>query len=423
MFGLKRYGIRPALLAALPLLGLALGTAACTDGDDPPGGPDAPVQVGFTISARAEAGDGHYFEQGTGAEYALHKDNLHFYLFDNADDAGASKLIAAFTPTSVSPAGTNSGSGTGTGSGGTGSGAAGEVIEIETDGIDTSWYVEGELTADVAKKCAGGFRFVVLANVGTGLDTTQPDLRLSAVNDAARWWTEYGSSPIPATGLPMYGCRRYTAAAFRPEMQTDLGEINLLRAVTKIELVWVSSDYELQGNVEVHLPGGNDGYFLAPKNPAQETSHDTSADWFYPWTSGHSVSGKPDSPASSHQRHLVKVEGAVNAAGKPIELYRCYLPEYRCPEDAADAANFRIGVKYKRTETAAARADGDASHLTGTIFFADYNTAAVPPTQSTFDLVRNHIYRFTVSVNDSAQPSVAYEVCPWEEGSAEIEFD
>lgn len=427
MFELKRYGILPALFAALPLLGLALGAAACTDdGGDGPEEPDTPVQVGFTISARAEAGDGHGFNQGTEAEYALYKDKLHFYLFDNAGNAGDSKFIAEFTPTSVSPVGTGPGTGSGgtgstggTGTSGTGTGtdAAGEVIGTGTEGIDTSWYVEGELSADVAKKCAGGFRFVVLANVAEGLDTTQPDLRLSAVNAAARKWDKKATASsgfvsagdLLPDGLPMYGCRRYTAAAFRPEVQTDLGEINLLRALARVEVVWVSE--HTLNNLRVVFPTGNDAYYLAPKDPGQTTSHDASDGWLNACTSGNAEN-------AVMQRHFAKIDGATNTEGKPVELYRCYLPEYALP---TDPAAFGIVLHYQRNDSG--KIEPDESNSNPNIFFANYLPGASHPTQSAYPLVRNHIYRFTVSVNDSMQSSVYYAVCKWETGSAEIEFD
>ncbi len=408
MSELKRYGVRSALFAALPLLGLVLGATACSgDSGDSPEGPDTPVRVGFTISARAEAGDGHGFEQGTGAEYALYKDLLHFYLFDNAEKAGDSKFIAEFEPTSVSPVGTETG-------GGTASGADGGT----TGGIDASWYVEGELTADVAKKCAGGFRFVVLANVETGLAVPDGgELYLSAVNGVRTWPKMHAPSgfvsddELLTARLPMYGCRRYPAAAFRPEVSTDLGEINLLRAVAKIEVVW-NSERKLN-NLHAAFPTGNESYYLAPRDPGRTIAHAASGEWLNACTT--------DRANAEKKRHFARIEGAVNAEGKPIELYRCYLPEYALPGTEADARSFGLVLHYAKSGSGEAAPD-EESNAAPNIFFADYS-AATRPTRSEFSLVRNHIYRFTVSVNDSAQPSVAYEVCAWEEGSAEIEFD
>lgn len=382
MTGMKRYSWPHRLFVALSLLGCAAGWSACSvpdsDGEEPFTGS---VPVGFTISSRAAADDGHEFERGTEAEYRIDKNKLYLYLFERyaADGTELSEedahLIARFEPSSITEAGVSA-----------------------EEGIDYAWYVEGELDAAVANRCQAGFRLVVLANCDE-----QPKVPTNAADQTLQRIVNPSEGlPLPAEGqmvlcgkyideleagtrsLPMYGCRNFGPKQLLPNGRVDLGGINLLRSLAKIEVYFATDDV-----VDVvTLFRGPMTYNIGPGSLEKDTSHDAS-DWY-----------NPTQNVWEEQQSFQYLFNKQVAPESQKCVFRAYVPD--------------MGI-----------VDADWPSTPYIYFWLDnhvYLYLGKEALSGIRQFVRNHCYRFYVT--REAGVTLKYTVCPWEEQtSGTITFD
>lgn len=209
---------------------------------DQPSDTTTPVQIGFTlttgdVSSRAIT-EGE--EAGTGYENYIDIEGGDFriLLFDATDDT----YLTTFEPTSIRP--------------------------TDNTKYPQTYYVEGELS----ETYDNNFKLVVLAN----WDKAYPSnlvtdaTKIEDVCTAPTSTFSYTAPFIPSETqkIPMYGVKRCTEP-LRANLLTDLGTVDLLRAMAKIEVTCSAPDIEL---TDVTLHNYNTSGMCAPKNIYNNTA-------------------------------------------------------------------------------------------------------------------------------------------------------
>ena len=180
--------------------------------------------------------------------------------------------------------------------------------------------------------------------------------------------------------IPMWGV---TTAQFNltPGVSEQIGEIKLLRSMAKVEIIMNADGYTID-NIAVDK-SNTQGYCL-PKgyDSVSETEQldmeGTDPASFHPFT--------------TFENPPIKKE----QDGK----YYIYLPE------------------YKNTETSAAKIQVTVNSETYELEFKDYENGV--PTGDPYDIVRNHIYRYTITGVNDGKLTFEYKVLLWEEVESAI---
>lgn len=183
----------------------------------------------------------------------------------------------------------------------------------------------------------------------------------------------------PASCIPMWGVKTIDMA-LTPGRRTDIGAIDLLRAMAKIKLQLkaeaVEAGYRIQSATlsRYHTTG-----CCLPAG--YEAVDDTKA---------------LDLDGVMH------IPGPVTVATElPFQDGVLYVPEY-----AHNGNEATIAVTLQK--------EGTAETVSGTIRFVDYQNGRPVATATPYDIIRNHFYRYTLGVVDE-QLQVNYVVAPWDE--------
>jgi hypothetical protein len=211
-----------------------------------------------------------------------------------------------------------------------------------------------------------------------------------------------GILPTEDRPIPMYGVRTFTYGAadypkFVKGQIVDIGQIDMIRAMAKVELICDSVPIK---NVRLShcMPVGT----CAPVKMINKTTQATNNNLFLP-----GQENKVSREVLSDNGYTIS-----NNTAKPVDniyfnkvtdnRYVIYIPEYR--NDGSIAASQILF-------------DSDIVHGYS-LEFKDYSTD-----MAAFNLLRNHIYRYRVKVDDTGLV-VKYIVEPWnEEVAAGITFD
>lgn len=234
----------------------------------------------------------------------------------------------------------------------------------------------GELTASAGQLQAGErYKIMVLANCG-GINNT---------NDIPNLTFTEGSTGY----IPMWGVTTATLD-LTPGLSQNLGQIDLLRAQAKIEVVLgdaPKTEYTITGitlnrrnTTGYCLPGG---WSTVAETKLLERESDTPAS-FRPYSS------------------LASNAGNFTVAGND-QSAAYYLPEY----EKSDANPAQLTITLTK--------DGKAKDYT--LDLKDYTTGAY------YDLVRNHIYRYTITDVQDGELTVNYRVLPWEKVESAIGWE
>lgn len=181
--------------------------------------------------------------------------------------------------------------------------------------------------------------------------------------------------------IPMWGV---TTAQFNltPGVSEQIGEIKLLRSMAKVEIIMNADGYTID-NIAVDK-SNTQGYCL-PKgyDSVSETEQldmeGTDPASFHPFT--------------TFENPPIKKE----QDGK----YYIYLPE------------------YKNTETSAAKIQVTVNGETYDLEFKDYENGA-PKDGTQYDIVRNHIYRYTITGVNDGKLKLEYRVLLWDKVESAI---
>lgn len=257
-----------------------------------------------------------------------------------------------------------------------------KVNRITQTGNDgTTYYVEGELD-----EAYTDFKLVVLANWGTYADNWTSETTIADVCEAT--YSYSSSFNIDNDLIPMYGVQTYSDVEFRADLLTQLtDEIDLLRAMAKIEVTCSAPDIEL---TDVTLHNYNTSGMCAPKNIFNNT-----AAW--------DVDTETD---CSHEIHL-PVGITPNEKSLPFkkvdESYIIYVPEF----DNTDVTKSFISVSLEH-------ADGTEVNLDNTnIYFGEYTDEGTLVENTDFDIVRNHWYKYDITHVDDGELIFQYRVRLW----------
>lgn len=338
-------------------------SACYAEQDAQPVSAAAPVQVGFTLVTSSEGAATRHGEDESGSGYENYIDianeNFRFLLFDNGN-----KYLETFEPTSVRPA--------------------------DNSEYPQTYYVQGELS-----KPYSNFKLVVLANWPTYPDNLEAGTTTIAdVCETATSVYPYaaGFSPSAENLIPMYGVATITQT-LQPNLSTDLGTIDLLRAMSKIEVKCSDENFRLTG-VTLHrysksgtcAPTGVDG---------------TTTEWY--------------NNEAIHLPDYVQIETTALPFEPVGNSYIVYVPEYK-NVDAATPAYISVELET---------ADGETVSLTGepNIYFQDYDEEGKPQEGTDYDLLRNHWYSYDITHVENGTLTVQYRVMFWDEVESQIGWD
>lgn len=219
---------------------------------------------------------------------------------------------------------------------------------------------------------SGTYKFVVLANFTTN-NTDLADLASITYNQNAKY-------------IPMWGVLKsnFTFAAGK---RTDIGSIDLLRAMAKVEVNFAESfpsNYEI-GSITIN-PYNTQGYCL----PAGYASVDATGK-----LDREEISPASFNPLDSPSNMELTFKGENNS-------YYIYLPEY---DNSTKPAKIQVTVNGETYE----------------LEFKDYENGA-PKEGTQYDIVRNHIYRYTITGVNDGKLIIKYKAMPWELVTSEIGY-
>lgn len=281
-------------------------------------------------------------------------------------------------------------------------------------------YITGEMSAEHVQLLADrSASIVVLANwpqplgdiaAGTAITSIFNDANSVFSMQMADEATEATYQPTTEHPIPMYGCK--TITNFRPSHLTDLGSIDLLRAMSKIR---VDFDIKEQQGITVnevlveHYPAKGWCTPAALLTDMREVCEDETA-LFRPFCeTDNALAADTDVLQNIRLRSLT----VDNEDGAQLPSYQCYIPEYR--NRAADgnvlATATALVVKY--TELEPENPDAIAQDRESRIYFMDYSAKPATP-RSDQNILRNRLYHFVVTAVES-DLVLKYTVCPWEE--------
>ena len=262
-----------------------------------------------------------------------------------------------------------------------------ETSATQEGGQDTYTFVGSIDTSDADSPRAGTYKIMVFANC--------PDIDEGTdVGNLAYTYTYKGESTAPA--IPMWGVTTAELTLAPGERQTLAGGIDLLRAVAKVEVLLQDNDdtkgFSLKG---VTLSTANtQGYCLPAGYAAVEHTKELDREdgntnyTFHPYTSN----------ATATKVAFTEDNGT----------YTLYLPEYD---------NGTGNTPATLTVTVA---DGDGQEETYPLEFKTYEEGQ--PTGKAYNIVRNHLYRYTITKIDNGQLTVQYRVLPWDKVTSSITY-
>lgn len=197
--------------------------------------------------------------------------------------------------------------------------------------------------------------------------------------------------------IPLYGLGSFKDITLIKGSTCDLGSINLLRAMAKVEvnLKGLPDDVALEGNPVIR--GINPGGFCAPVG-----SFGSGNNWDTDYVSDLHL------PFESNQNHVMAMDNSADMRKVEDGKWIAYLPEFR----NIGQENFsRIELKLSH------------SNIPFVINFANYNEDGMPDNANgRFDIRRNDLYRFNVE-GDLHEIKFKLSVEEWQFGNrTEIEM-
>lgn len=251
---------------------------------------------------------------------------------------------------------------------------SGDITLIPAVSDERIYNVLGALTSPLPST----FKVVVLANWGPD---NYPEMTPGAttIDDVCSQIYNYtwGFEPSADSGggIPMYGIKTCSDnVPFSPDVFYDLGTIDMLRAMAKVEIICEDENGMItSATFNCVNPSG----YCAPLE-------------MYGFTENVSSVCIPENINA-------EVRTAEYKSGEHKVVF--YIPEYR---NSANRATIGLQFKFSGDET-----------KEGTIYFQDYGNG------TPFDIARNYVYRFII-VRLTTDLQVDYTICPWNEYTVEI---
>ena len=241
------------------------------------------------------------------------------------------------------------------------------------------------------------FKMVVLANWPQyGDDTMKTGETLLADICDAGWgqFDCFSSFELgPERLIPFYGVHEYNNIEFKSGEVTLLSEsVTLLRAVAKVEVMLKTDDHFDLSFSEVKIRRYNKKGYCAPKDVFSQGDYDHSGEWNSDYVSGlHLVENSND--AEDKIQNFRFASQWTGTDGNKYEKWIAYLLEYQ---------NIDAGDKYSCIEVRLDVQTGeDEPHK---VYFASYDENGKTDNADNakrFDISRNNLYRFTITVRDN----------------------
>lgn len=305
------------------------------------------TQVSFVLSlsnagipTRATWGDNYTSEEGNGYENRIDPDDVQVMLFNASGAHVATVEILSYYPLN--------------------------------DGSADYRFI-GSVTAEDGTLTAGqSYKLMVFANCETITDTSN----LGALSFNYNAQNVINESQL----IPMWGVITKTLTLEKGK-QEDLGTIDLLRAMAKIEINMASAISGTHTITGATLSKYNSqGYCLPKDYAAVENTKELEQE-----------TGNNKDTFNPYEETPVSLNLAFSYSNDKKTAW-LYIPEYN---NDTNAATISITLS-----------DG----TTGTLEFRDYADGAA--TGNTHNIVRNHIYRYTVNV-ETGKLTVLYKALPW----------
>lgn len=337
---------------------------------DQPSDTTTPVQIGFTLTTGSVSSRAIPEEEEAGTGYENYIDvegkDFRILLFDANNDT----YLTTFEPTSIRPA--------------------------DNTEYPQTYYVEGELS----ETYDNNFKLVVLANWGNYPELSVASTIESVCNDAASIFTYTAPfTPSATQRIPMYGVKLCTET-LRPDLLTDLGQVDLLRAMAKIEVTCSAEGFKLS---KVKLHRYNTSGYCAPTG----VDEDTATDWKYEENAvcNHVTHIPENSVSTSELNFVIPTENGFIA----------YVPEFDNKTNTEERSYIEVTLQHT---------DGSSVTLNSDpyIYFCEYNTETGEPIEnaSDFDIVRNHWYKYDITNVDDGELIFQYRVMKWNVESSAI---
>lgn len=241
------------------------------------------------------------------------------------------------------------------------------------------------------------FKMVVLANWPQyGDDTMKAGETLLADICDAGWgqFDRFSSFELgPERLIPFYGVHEYNDIEFKAGEITLLPEpVTLLRAVAKVEVILKTDDHFDLSFSEVKICRYNKKGYCAPKDVLSQDDYDHGGEWNSDYVSGlHLV--EDDNDVEEKIQDFRFASQWAGTDGNQYEKWIAYLTEYR---------NIDAGDKYSCIEVRLdAQTGEDEPHQ---VYFASYDESGKTDNSDNtkrFDISRNNLYRFTITVRDN----------------------
>lgn len=350
-----------ALLAAL-----CLGVQSCEKVTRVPMRQRNVVQVTLRVSAGDESAVTRAVsetdEPGAGYENFIDVSKLHILFFNKTSDV----FVEEFKPTAVSPVG--------------------------DEKYPQVWELSGPIVPPLY-----GFKVVVLANWPKEISLTAGETTLEDLCKAA--WAmcdgmRYPLTPSENVTIPMYGVKTIDDSfVFRENLVNNIGQIDLLRSVSKI-IVRNSSGVR-QTLESVTLRRFNSSFACAPLGMYDNTRNLSYA------SAVHLYGGSADN---------TPVENLAFAASADKSVWTVYVPEYRNVDPATGETRpdcTSIDVRFSGIDK------------TYSLDFRDYTA---DDDGKRFNIVRNHIYDYTINSIGAYDASVTLVAQPWDVESFDFEY-
>lgn len=235
------------------------------------------------------------------------------------------------------------------------------------------WRVEGTLT----EAPQGAFTLAILAHWPQVPTLQKGVTTLASILQSGEY--PYTNLPyeLSATRLmPLYGVTTVASAAFRQGEMTNIGSVDLLRAMARVDL---QTDINGATLSEVRMFRYNTQGTCAPTGMTQQTA--------YALTPHLPAAGQtPD----DHVAPFFRLDSTH---------WRIYLPEYDNITDTTRCCAISFSLKVNESYT---------QRYTRAIDFRDYNNGGQQGNR--FNILRDHAYRFTIKSVSNPPLHLIYEV-------------
>ncbi|MDE6410837.1 MAG: hypothetical protein K2K81_11450 [Muribaculaceae bacterium] len=222
-------------------------------------------------------------------------------------------------------------------------------------------------------------------------------------DDSPVSWIPEEDSLIPMFGILYTSLKGYLPSVFNKGNPMDLGTVNLLRSVVKIEIIDNSTNEDVQ-ITSILLKGRNTRGYLSPVLHDKENT-------------GQIVSPNIPGPSTSILSTDAGFTDDAITFHKEDNKYIAYVPEIRLARDLNDRGYVVVNIRYHNYD--------DERY----IMLAPYNAERVPyhPEEGWPDewkaLLRNHIYRFTInSITADPNLDLTVDVQPFSSVELLVDF-